>query len=66
MEWSRYFAKVAAFPQMAMPGGRLEEVIAMINNSGMGVIGTPGAGAGAGAAVVEAVERIWLHAVDGS
>jgi limonene 1,2-monooxygenase len=41
VEWSRYFAKVAAFPQMAVETGNVEEVIAFINNSGMGVIGTP-------------------------
>ncbi|MFC0548326.1 LLM class flavin-dependent oxidoreductase [Kutzneria chonburiensis] len=39
--WSRYFAHVAAFPQMAVQTGDVKEVIAFVNNSGMGVIGTP-------------------------
>jgi limonene 1,2-monooxygenase len=39
--WSRYFAQVAAFPQMAVETGNVEEMIAFVNNSGMGVIGTP-------------------------
>ncbi|GFG75860.1 LLM class flavin-dependent oxidoreductase [Mycobacterium botniense] len=39
--WFRYFQKVAAFPQMTMPGDRLDEMIDIINNAGAGVIGTP-------------------------
>ena len=39
--WFRYFQHVAAFPQMAMSGDHLNEMIDMINASGAGVIGTP-------------------------
>lgn len=39
--WFRYFQKVAAFPQMTMPGERLDEMIDIINDNGTGVIGTP-------------------------
>ena len=39
--WFRYFQKIAAFPQMTMPGDRLDEMIDMINENGAGVIGTP-------------------------
>ena len=39
--WYRYFQKVAAFPQMTMPGDNIDEVIDVINAAGAGVIGTP-------------------------
>lgn len=39
--WFRYFQKVAAFPQMTMPGDQLDEMIDVINENGAGVIGTP-------------------------
>ena len=39
--WYRYFQKVAAFPQMTMPGDSVDEVIDVINAAGAGVIGTP-------------------------
>ena len=39
--WFRYFQGVAAFPQMAVFGGTAAELISFINNSGLGVIGTP-------------------------
>ncbi|CAM4319505.1 Limonene 1,2-monooxygenase [Mycobacterium basiliense] len=39
--WFRYFQKVAAFPQMTMPGEQLDEMIDIINENGTGVIGTP-------------------------
>jgi limonene 1,2-monooxygenase len=39
--WFRYFQKVAAFPQMTMPGEQLDEMIDVINETGSGVIGTP-------------------------
>jgi limonene 1,2-monooxygenase len=39
--WYRYFQKVAAFPQMTMPGENIDEVIDIINAAGAGVIGTP-------------------------
>ncbi|GAA2866778.1 LLM class flavin-dependent oxidoreductase [Pseudonocardia halophobica] len=38
--WFRYFQKVAAFPQMAVSGDNLNEMIDFINNAGIGVIGT--------------------------
>jgi limonene 1,2-monooxygenase len=39
--WFRYFQKVAAFPQMTMPGDQVDEMISIINDAGAGVIGTP-------------------------
>ncbi len=39
--WFRYSQKVAAFPQMTMPGEQLDEMIDIINENGAGVIGTP-------------------------
>jgi limonene 1,2-monooxygenase len=39
--WFHYFQKVAAFPQMTMPGEQLDEMIDIINDNGAGVIGTP-------------------------
>ncbi|KUI21477.1 monooxygenase [Mycobacterium sp. GA-1285] len=39
--WYRYFQKVAAFPQMEVPGENIDEVVDIINNAGAGVIGTP-------------------------
>ncbi|MFC3228366.1 LLM class flavin-dependent oxidoreductase [Marinibaculum pumilum] len=40
-QWFHYFQAVAAFPQMAVPGDNLEEMIAFVNDSGFGAIGTP-------------------------
>ncbi|GAB93832.1 LLM class flavin-dependent oxidoreductase [Gordonia rhizosphera] len=40
-EWFDYFQHVAAFPQMAVSGSRLSEMIDFIKESGIGVIGTP-------------------------
>lgn len=40
-EWFRYFQKVAAFPQMVVEGGNVQEMIDFVNNGGFGVIGTP-------------------------
>ncbi len=39
--WFRYFQKTAAFPQMAVEGGDLKEMINFINEAGIGAIGTP-------------------------
>ncbi|BDB42464.1 MULTISPECIES: LLM class flavin-dependent oxidoreductase [Mycobacterium] len=50
--WFRYFQKIAAFPQMTMPGDRLDEMIDMINENGAGVIGTP-------ERAREQVQRLW-------
>ena len=40
-QWFNYFQAVAAFPQMAMPGSNVKEMISFINVSGFGAIGTP-------------------------
>ncbi len=40
-QWFRYFQTVAAFPQMAVPGENVKEMIAFVNESGFGAIGTP-------------------------
>ncbi|OBH45858.1 LLM class flavin-dependent oxidoreductase [Mycobacterium mantenii] len=50
--WFRYFQKVAAFPQMTMPGDQLDEMIDVINDNGAGVIGTP-------ERAREQVQRLW-------
>lgn len=39
--WFRYFQSVAAFPQMAVVGNSVGEMIDFINGSGLGAIGTP-------------------------
>ena len=39
--WFRYLQTVAAFPQMALQGDNLREMISFINEFGIGVIGTP-------------------------
>jgi len=39
-QWFRYFQHVAAFPQMAVEGGDIDEMIDFVNG-GLGVIGTP-------------------------
>ena len=39
--WFNYFQKVAAFPQMTMPGEQLDEMIDVISENGAGVIGSP-------------------------
>src|SRR5262245_4626282 len=38
---SQYFQAVAAFPQVAVPGSNVKEMISFINDSGFGAIGTP-------------------------
>jgi limonene 1,2-monooxygenase len=38
--WFRYFQKTAAFPQMAVEGGNVREMIDFINEAGIGAIGT--------------------------
>ncbi|MEO6879907.1 MAG: LLM class flavin-dependent oxidoreductase [Mycobacteriaceae bacterium] len=40
-QWFRYFQKVAAFPQMAVAGGDVKEMVEFINEAGIGAIGTP-------------------------
>jgi len=39
--WFDYFQAVAAFPQMAVPGDNVAEMIDFVNDSGFGAIGTP-------------------------
>ncbi|MFW0793404.1 LLM class flavin-dependent oxidoreductase [Gordonia sp. CPCC 205515] len=40
-QWFDYFQHVAAFPQMAVSGSRLTEMIDYVTEAGIGVIGTP-------------------------
>ncbi len=40
-QWFHYFQAVAAFPQMAVPGNNIREMIDFVNESGFGAIGTP-------------------------
>ncbi len=40
-QWFHYFQAVAAFPQMAVPGNNVKEMIQFVNESGFGAIGTP-------------------------
>jgi limonene 1,2-monooxygenase len=39
-QWFRYFQAVAAFPQMAVGGDNIHEMIDFVNESGLGSIGT--------------------------
>ncbi len=39
--WFRYMQSVAAFPQMAVLGSNIREMISFVNDSGLGAIGTP-------------------------
>jgi limonene 1,2-monooxygenase len=39
-QWFRYFQNVAAFPQMAVEGGNIDEMVNFVNG-GLGVVGTP-------------------------
>lgn len=57
-QWFHYFQAVAAFPQMAVPGNNLEEMISFVNDSGFGAIGTPDM-------VVEQIERLWKQSNGG-
>jgi limonene 1,2-monooxygenase len=56
--WFRYFQQVAAFPQMAVVGDSVGEMIEFINGSGLGAIGTPDACA-------EQIERLWKQSNGG-
>ena len=40
-DWFRYFQHIAAFPQMAVMGDKLNEMIDFVNEGGLGVVGTP-------------------------
>jgi len=39
--WFRYLQSVAAFPQMTVGGSNIREMIAFVNDTGLGAIGTP-------------------------
>jgi len=39
-QWFRYFQKAAAFPQMAVEGGNVREMIDFVNSAGVGAVGT--------------------------
>jgi limonene 1,2-monooxygenase len=56
--WFRYFQGVAAFPQMAVLGDNVREMIDFVNDSGIGVIGTPEMAAAQ-------VERLWTQSDGG-
>jgi limonene 1,2-monooxygenase len=56
--WFRYFQQVAAFPQMAVIGKSVSEMIDFINGSGLGAIGTPDACAAQ-------IERLWQQSKGG-
>lgn len=51
-QWFHYFQAVAAFPQMAVPGDNVKEMIEFVNESGFGAIGTP-------EMAVKQIERLW-------
>jgi limonene 1,2-monooxygenase len=56
--WFRYFQQVAAFPQMAVIGNSVGELIEFINGSGLGAIGTPDA-------CTAQIERLWQQSNGG-
>jgi limonene 1,2-monooxygenase len=56
--WFRYFQQVAAFPQMAVAGNSVGEMIDFINASGLGAIGTP-------EACASQIERLWQQSNGG-
>ena len=64
--WFRYFQKVAAFPQMTIPGDQIDEMIDVINETGAGVIGTPERAPCPGPALVGPVGWVWLPASVGT
>lgn len=56
--WFKYFQGVAAFPQMQVLGGNAKEMIDFVNDSGIGVIGTP-------EMAVAQVQRLWDQSAGG-
>src|ERR1700758_3142957 len=56
--WFRYFQQVGAFPQMAVVGNSVGEMIEFINGSGLSAIGTPDACAAQ-------IERLWQQSNGG-
>ena len=57
-QWFDYFQSVAAFPQLAVPGSNVREMIAFVNESGFGAIGTPDM-------VHAQVDRLWKQSNGG-
>lgn len=57
-QWFDYFQAVAAFPQMAVPGANVKEMISFINDSGFGAIGTPDM-------VKAQIDRLWAQSNGG-
>jgi limonene 1,2-monooxygenase len=57
-QWFDYFQAVAAFPQMAVPGSNIKEMISFINDSGFGAIGTPDM-------VKAQIDRLWKQSNGG-
>ena len=53
-----YFQAVAAFPQMAVPGNNVKEMISFVNDSGFGAIGTPDM-------VHAQIDRLWKQSNGG-
>jgi limonene 1,2-monooxygenase len=56
--WFRYFQQVAAFPQMAVVGNSVGEMIEFINGSGLGASGTP-------EGCAAQIERLWQQSKGG-
>jgi limonene 1,2-monooxygenase len=56
--WFRYFQQVAAFPQMAVAGNSVGEMIEFINGSGLGAIGTP-------ESCATQIEKLWTQSNGG-
>jgi limonene 1,2-monooxygenase len=57
-QWFDYFQAVAAFPQMAVPGSNVKEMISFVNDSGFGAIGTPDM-------VHAQIDRLWKQSQGG-
>ena len=57
-QWFDYIQAVAAFPQMAVPGNNVKEMIAFVNESGFGAIGTPDM-------VNAQIDRLWKQSNGG-
>ena len=57
-QWFDYFQAVAAFPQMAVPGNNVKEMISFVNDSGFGAIGTPDM-------VHAQIDRLWQQSNGG-
>jgi limonene 1,2-monooxygenase len=57
-QWFDYFQAVAAFPQMAVPGNNVKEMISLVNDSGFGAIGTPDM-------VHAQIDRLWKQSNGG-